>query len=248
MQFGRTLECRFFDLGANHLDAEFVVTDHSVIEDLLRLAFAIGHCDFDFSNVLALLDLVFKDDLLRGTEKLQDGEQVTVGAGVLIDCFLDTRAEHLFEVRARDPARRNVVTVRFCSELRIKRQSDLALADQIVKRTPAIFHPLTVVINANQTLQSNAAGTRCHAACFTGLAVGADGGIFPFDARITANTFFTRAGCGSIHRLLVGAGLNTFAISLASLLVDQNDTVLWAFINCTAWARTEATGISAVVA
>src|SRR5690606_31437947 len=108
----------------------------------------------------------------------------------------------------------------------------LPLANQEVQWMGRIRYPLATVIDRHQSLHANPPRARCHAARLDGLAVGTQFRILPLDAWIAPHALLAGTGVGSVDRLLVWAGFHATLVSAASRLVDQDDAVLWALVDC----------------
>src|SRR5262245_26266400 len=110
----------------------------------------------------------------------------------------------------------------------------------------AVFRPRAVALHPDQALHAHLTDARGHAARFHRETVGL--GIAPLDPWIATDALLADASGRSIHRLLVGAGLDALAIAAAPLLVDQHDPVLRPLVDRVARTRGEACGIAAVIA
>src|SRR5262249_25665545 len=146
-------ESRFLNGDPHDLLAEFVVTQDRIVEDFLDLRLAAGERHGNFGNLRSFFDLIFEQDVSLCAAKLQYSEKAAVRAGVSLDGVLATGAEHLYEVIARGPARRDIKPVGFSAELRIKGQCDLPLTNQEVERTIGIGFPLAVRANLYESLE-----------------------------------------------------------------------------------------------
>src|ERR1051325_6850699 len=107
---------RFFHGCLDDLRSVLRVADDGVVIHRELLA-----AHFGFENLRAFLDLVTEANALVFAEKLEHGEQLAIGIRIPLNGVVRAWTEHLLEIRARYPARRNVVAVRFSAELRIQR-------------------------------------------------------------------------------------------------------------------------------
>src|SRR5262249_45044099 len=158
-----------------------------------------------------------EEDLPLGAEELEDGQQLAIGAGVLLDRVVDAGTEHLHQVAAGHPARRDVEAVRLGTELRIERQGDPALADQEGKRVGRVGRPGAVVADLDQPLEPDLADAGRHAPRLARGVVGAEGLVPALDSRVAADALLAGPGGPAVHRLLVGAALDALAVAAAPL-------------------------------
>src|SRR5262245_35602050 len=70
----------------------------------------------------------------------------------------------------------------------------------------------------------------------------------PFDTRETSDTLLARACCATVQALLVGTSLQAFAISPATLLVDQHDAILGPLVDRVPRACGKAGRVRTVIA
>src|SRR3990170_2967520 len=89
-------------------EADNLVTLRVEADDGVVVHFEPAAVDFGVDDFLALLDFVAEDDLLGGAEELEHGQQLSRRVGVALDGVVDAGAEHLAQVLARHPARRDV--------------------------------------------------------------------------------------------------------------------------------------------
>src|SRR5262245_25878540 len=229
------------DSRLNDLRSVLRVADDGVVV-LLEL-FAVN---FGLEHFRSKLDLVTEADAHVFAEKLEDSKQFAVGIHVTFDGGIDAGAEHLLEVRAWHPARRNVVAVWFGPELRVKRQRHFRDVDQIVERVVAVFLPRAVCVHLHETLETDVADTGGHATRLhrqtSALLVAA------FDTREATDALLARARRTPVETLLVRTSLHALAVAAALLLVNQHDAVLGALVNGVPRARRKASWIGAMIA
>src|SRR5690606_34818493 len=248
VRLARPLEGWLLDRESHDLGSELVVANHGVVEDLLRALRAVGHRHLRLGHLLALLDLEAEEDVTARAEELEHREELPVGAAILLDRALDARSEHLLEVTAGHPARRDVEAIRLGAELRVEGQRHLALADEIPERVLRVVGPAAVLPDLHEALEPNLPDARRHATSLRRLAVRADRRVLALDSRIAGDALLARPGRRPIHGLLVRAAFDALSVAATTALVDEDDSVLRTFVDRLARTRREASGIGAVVA
>src|SRR3990172_13031086 len=111
---------RLLDVSPEDLLAFSSVSDHGVVVERHALP-----AKSPLIDLRPFLHLVAVNDPVGFSEELEDGKQLTVRVFVPLDRLINAGAEHLPQIRAWNPARWDVVTIRLGAELRIERQRDL---------------------------------------------------------------------------------------------------------------------------
>src|SRR5690606_29082885 len=178
----------------------------------------------------------FHYHLARTEKPEQSGQVVILVGGRVLVCFdrvIDARAEHLLGERSGHMDGRDVINVWLQAKLREQRQRDLLDMHQIVERILRISLVRRVEITGHSDLSDAINET-----------LRLDALLHFWEA---GDAFFRCPRHGIEKTLFVRASANTFLITPAASLVNENDTVLRSLVDRTTRAGRQASGVGTVI-